>query len=38
VHDPRGVKICNVCGAWHHKDCWDITGHCQVPHIGNAHA
>jgi hypothetical protein len=34
--DPRGVKICRVCGAWHHKDCWDITGHCQVPHSGNA--
>jgi hypothetical protein len=38
VNDPRGVKICKVCGAWHHKDCWDITGHCQVPHSGNAHA
>jgi hypothetical protein len=38
VNDSRGVKICKVCGAWHHKDCWDITGHCQVPHSGNAHA
>ena len=38
VNDPRGVKVCSVCGAWHHKDCWDITGHCQVPHSGNAHA
>ena len=38
VNDPRGVKICRVCGAWHHKDCWDITGHCQVPHSGNTHA
>ena len=38
VNDPRGVKICKVCGAWHHKDCWDITGHCQVPHSGNARA
>jgi hypothetical protein len=38
VNDPRGVKICKVCGAWHHKDCWNITGHCQVPHSGNASA
>jgi hypothetical protein len=37
TNDPRGVKICSVCGAWHHQDCWDITGHCQVPHSGNAH-
>ncbi len=34
-NDARGVKICSVCGAWHHQDCWDITGHCQVPHRGN---
>lgn len=30
--DPRGVKICKVCKTWHHADCWDITGVCQVPH------
>jgi hypothetical protein len=34
-NDARGVKICSVCAAWHHQDCWDITGHCQVPHRGN---
>lgn len=34
-NDARGIKICSVCGAWHHQDCWDITGHCQVPHRGN---
>jgi ribosomal protein L37AE/L43A len=31
-NDPRGVVICPVCKAYHHKDCWDITGRCQVPH------
>lgn len=31
--DPRGVKECPVCHALHHKDCWDITGFCQVPHL-----
>ncbi len=31
--DPRGVVECNVCHALHHKDCWDITGNCQVPHL-----
>jgi len=30
--DPRGVVICEICHAYHHKDCWDITGRCQVPH------
>lgn len=30
--DPRGVKICKVCKTWHHADCWEITGVCQVPH------
>jgi len=30
--DPRGVRICPDCGTWHHKDCWDITGACQVAH------
>jgi hypothetical protein len=31
-NDPRGVVICPICKAYHHKDCWDITGRCQVPH------
>ena len=31
-NDPRGVVICPDCGTWHHKDCWDITGSCQVAH------
>jgi hypothetical protein len=31
--DPRGVKECKVCHTLHHKDCWDITGSCQVPHL-----
>jgi hypothetical protein len=33
--DPRGVKECSVCHTLHHKDCWDITGSCQVPHLNN---
>jgi ribosomal protein L37AE/L43A len=32
-NDPRGVVECEVCHALHHKDCWDITGSCQVPHL-----
>ena len=30
--DPRGVVVCPICKTRHHKDCWDITGMCQVPH------
>jgi len=30
--DPRGVQVCSICGAWHHADCWAVTGTCQVPH------
>lgn len=33
--DPRGVVECEVCHALHHKDCWDITGFCQVPHLNS---
>ena len=33
--DARGVRICPECGTWHHKDCWDITGTCQVAHRNN---
>jgi hypothetical protein len=33
--DPRGVVECDVCHALHHKDCWDITGVCQVPHLNS---
>jgi hypothetical protein len=31
--DPRGMVECEVCHTQHHKDCWDITGACQVPHL-----
>jgi hypothetical protein len=31
--DPRGVVECEVCHSLHHKDCWEITGICQVPHL-----
>jgi hypothetical protein len=31
-NDPRGVKICKICHTYHHADCWDVTGTCQVPH------
>ncbi len=31
-HDSRGVVVCPECGTWHHKDCWDVTGSCQVAH------
>jgi ribosomal protein L37AE/L43A len=34
-NDPRGVMECNICHTLHHKDCWDITGTCQVPHLNN---
>jgi hypothetical protein len=34
-HDPRGVKICPICKTHHHKDCWGITGACQIPHSNN---
>jgi hypothetical protein len=26
------VVTCPICKTRHHKDCWDITGMCQVPH------
>ncbi len=31
--DPRGVVECKVCHTLHHKDCWEVTGFCQVPHL-----
>lgn len=31
--DARGIVECEVCRTLHHKDCWDITGNCQVPHL-----
>jgi hypothetical protein len=30
--DPHGVIVCPICKSAHHKECWDITGSCQVPH------
>jgi ribosomal protein L37AE/L43A len=32
ARDPRGVVVCPICHTRHHKDCWDVTGMCQVPH------
>jgi ribosomal protein L37AE/L43A len=32
-NDARGVVECTICHTLHHKDCWDITGTCQVPHL-----
>jgi hypothetical protein len=31
--DLRGSVECPICHTLHHKDCWDITGTCQVPHL-----
>ncbi len=31
--DVRGSVECPICHTLHHKDCWDITGTCQVPHL-----
>ena len=31
--DIRGSVECPICHTLHHKDCWDITGTCQVPHL-----
>jgi hypothetical protein len=33
ARDPRGVVACPICHTRHHKDCWDVTGMCQVPHF-----
>ena len=33
--DPHGVVECTICHTLHHKDCWDITGICQVPHLNS---
>jgi hypothetical protein len=30
--DKKGIVVCPICHAAHHKECWDITGSCQVPH------
>lgn len=32
-NDPRGSVECPICHTLHHKDCWDVTGTCQVPHL-----
>ncbi len=31
--DARGVVECPICHTLHHKECWDVTGTCQVPHL-----
>lgn len=33
--DTRGVVECDVCHTLHHKDCWEVTGVCQVPHMNS---
>lgn len=30
--DERGTVVCPECGAWHHQDCWNLTGTCGVAH------
>jgi hypothetical protein len=32
-NDVRSSVECPICHTLHHKDCWDITGTCQVPHL-----
>jgi hypothetical protein len=32
-NDPRGINICPICHTYHHTDCWETGGGCQVPHI-----
>lgn len=32
LDDYRGVKVCHICGAYHHADCWDVTGSCRASH------
>ena len=31
-NDSRGWKVCSICKTWHHADCWNAAGECQVPH------
>ena len=31
-NDSRGLKNCPICKTWHHADCWNAAGECQVPH------
>ena len=31
-NDPHGIVVCPICKSANHKECWDITGSCQVPH------
>lgn len=31
-HERRRMVVCPICHAAHHKECWEITGSCQVPH------
>ncbi|MFN2120746.1 MAG: hypothetical protein ACK2T0_10170 [Anaerolineales bacterium] len=26
---------CPICHTLHHKDCWDVTGSCQIPHLAS---
>lgn len=32
-NDGHGSVECPICHTLHHKDCWDVTGTCQVPHL-----
>ncbi len=31
-HERKTMVVCPICHAAHHKECWEITGSCQVPH------
>ncbi|HEX7556637.1 MAG TPA: RING finger protein [Leptolinea sp.] len=30
--EQKSMVVCPICQSAHHKECWDITGSCQVPH------
>ena len=32
LEDYRGIKVCHICGAYHHADCWDVKGSCWASH------
>lgn len=32
LFDDDDTVVCPVCGAPHHRDCWQTVGHCGVEH------
>ena len=32
LFDEDDIVICPICGAPHHKDCWQTIGHCGLEH------